>query len=578
MVQLLTNPVVAVVVFLGILIFVHELGHFIVGRLCGIGVEIFSIGFGPKLFGFERNGTLYQVALLPLGGFVKFAGAYPDEEVKELHRGHELNKAGALARLATISAGPLANLLLALFVFAWLGARGIEHIPAKIGQIIDNSRADQSGLHEGDIIIEVGGVQVKTWDEMRDIIVHSAEKPLDFLINRQGETRSLTIVPESKIGENAITTKKEQQGRLGIYFSQIPPVITIKDPRSLASKSGLETGDYVVSVKPAGVDAIATDSWAKLEDSLFTSYQAGLRQFVLEVRKGYDPFAKKDQLEGELSSILLDASDIALSFDHGQSWRQNRQKLSAALGLFDSQLTVFSGPKSNDGPFVKGDQIVAFNGQKISNFFDLAAALEENTQELVTLSIVRKYANYELKVPLNPIETQRADGKRTVYVLDATFLGQDLSPTLYIEKYDTLWQQIAFGAKATAKYSRLIISSLYGLITGEVPLKALGGPVLIAKVAQDAASLGLEPFLKTLALISINLGLVNLFPIPALDGGQLLIVLFEAMRRRPLSAVALENFQRIGFVMIMALVVLATYNDFSRYWTPILKGLRSVFE
>ena len=152
-------------------------------------------------------------------------------------------------------------------------------------------------------------------------------------------------------------------------------------------------------------------------------------------------------------------------------------------------------------------------------------------------------------------------------------MGQAESPEPYIEKYDSFFSAASYGIKETAVNSGAIIGGIWGLITGTLPLKALGGPMLIAKVAGDAAEAGFQAFFTAMAIISINLGVLNLFPIPALDGGQLLLVGAEAVRRRPLNEAAIENFQKVGFVMIMALVVLATYNDLSRFWGAMLKQM-----
>ena len=124
--------------------------------------------------------------------------------------------------------------------------------------------------------------------------------------------------------------------------------------------------------------------------------------------------------------------------------------------------------------------------------------------------------------------------------------------------------------------STMIVNAIAGLISGNLPLKALGGPVFIAKVAGDAAQEGWLVFFSTMAMISINLGVMNLFPIPALDGGQLLIVIGEVIRRKPLSEIAIENIQKVGFVMILGLIVLATYNDLSRFWSSMLKSISQI--
>jgi regulator of sigma E protease len=157
-------------------------------------------------------------------------------------------------------------------------------------------------------------------------------------------------------------------------------------------------------------------------------------------------------------------------------------------------------------------------------------------------------------------------------------MGSPIEPEPIYEVYKNPLSAISYGLKETAHQTGELAANVFELITGEVPLKALGGPMLIAKVAGESARRGWQTFLGSMALISINLGLLNLFPIPVLDGGQLVMMGVEGIRRRPLSEVAIENFQKIGFAMIMALVVLATYNDLSRFWKSMLSSVVGLFQ
>src|SRR3989338_1158206 len=143
---IIAHPFLAIIFALGILIFVHELGHFLVGKAFGIGVEGFYIGFGPKLIGLRYKNTQYQISLLPLGGYVKFAGGLPSEETPPEFRGKELYNASVLAQVSTILAGPLANLLLAVAVYSFLGTKGIEHPSPVIGQVRHGSPAYRAGI------------------------------------------------------------------------------------------------------------------------------------------------------------------------------------------------------------------------------------------------------------------------------------------------------------------------------------------------------------------------------------------------------------------------------------------------
>jgi regulator of sigma E protease len=188
----------------------------------------------------------------------------------------------------------------------------------------------------------------------------------------------------------------------------------------------------------------------------------------------------------------------------------------------------------------------------------------------VKLSFMRDYKEVSLTAPLKPLEVQAPEGLITLYVLDASMLGQTSLP-----EFETLREQNPLTAASLAvreayDQTSLMVIGLWQIMTGAVPIKSLGGPIMIAKVAGDSAKAGWMTFLASMAVISINLGLVNLFPIPLLDGGQLVLLSFEAVKRSPLEEATVENFQKLGFVMVMSLVILALYNDLSRFWSSIV--------
>jgi regulator of sigma E protease len=156
--------------------------------------------------------------------------------------------------------------------------------------------------------------------------------------------------------------------------------------------------------------------------------------------------------------------------------------------------------------------------------------------------------------------------------------GQLVDPDPIVEIYDSPVDAVAYGVKETARQTGELVRNVASLITGDIPLKSLGGPMLIAKVAGESARRGWQTFLNSMALISVNLGLLNLFPIPVLDGGQLVLMIAEGLKRRPLREAAIENFQKVGFAMVLALVVLATYNDLSRFWKSMLRSVVGFFQ
>ena len=249
----------------------------------------------------------------------------------------------------------------------------------------------------------------------------------------------------------------------------------------------------------------------------------------------------------------------------------------ASLGIASALLTI----ANVEPPAIAlqpDDHIVAVGEQRIDDIYDLGTALRAQQQATAMFTVIRDGKQQQLSVTLAEQITQRVEGAVTIYTLPATFVGTMFRPPAIVERYSNPLSALGFGVRETYDKSALVLSALFGLFTGDVPLQALGGPIMIAKVAGDSAKAGWKIFCMTMAIISINLGLINLFPIPVLDGGQLVMVGMECVRRRKLSMSTIENYQRVGFVMVMCLVVLAFYNDLSRYWQTFLQSVAGFFD
>jgi regulator of sigma E protease len=582
--QFLSHPIPAVVILLGLLVFIHELGHYLVGRWCGIAVETFSIGFGPQLMSFQRRGTVYQISAIPLGGFVKFAGSHPSEEVPSGLPGISFLAASLPKRAATVIAGPAANFLLAVVVYSVLGYSGMPHPPALIGEVINGSAAARAGLQYGDLVLKIEQRQVKTWRDIEEMVSKSPGKQLAVTVRREsGQEVTLQLTPDA-IQTTDIMGRSASIGRAGVALGRPSPVVTVLAASSPAGVAGLRTGDKITKVSLGG---------GERQIKFYPELVAALRQ------------AAKEGDQVELTAVeaplpeLVDArgpSKVAANESNAASDAQERKlylslqtahesglpdrDFMARLGLRGTELTIAvmeAGP-GETSPLKKGDLILSWNGSEVTDVYTLREKLLANTAPEVTLGIQRDDDVQDVKVQLKGVEIQRPEGVATLYTLPVAFWGQLIDPEPVIEKYASPIEALAFGLKQTGDQSYELAQNLASLVSGDIPLKALGGPILIAKVAGDSARRGWQMFLGSMALISINLGIINLFPIPVLDGGQLVLIGFEGLRRRPLATSAVENFQKLGFAMVLALVVLATYNDFSRFWRSMLESVVGLFK
>ena len=556
--DLFSHPVMGMVVLLGVLILVHEAGHYGVGRFFGIGVEIFSIGVGGPIFKWVRKGTEFRLAWLPLGGFVKFAGMTPGEPIAIGVEGMPFHQASRGARAAVLLAGPLANLVLAVVIYAALGMHGIKSPAPVVGMVVPNSPAQQAGFESGDRIVAIDKQPISTWTELQDTLFLAPGKKLDVVILRGGKTKALSVTPEAIEGVDKLG-RKVVRGQAGIGPGFIDTRVTVRYG-SPAANGQLPTGAIVTWVQGLGEkEQIPVGNWVELQAALYTCFLAK----VPYIDVGYQVLAKQEKgKEANLRTQIL-----------VETWRHLPQPVHAtilaeSLGIRDSQLTV---GESQNAAVQFGDQLLAVEGQSITDLFGLNAFISENRKKNAVIMVERQGRPLSISLAMQEIEVQRSTGKETLYVLPFSFLGSLLTAPPVLTQYTNPFLALAFGTRETLSLSRTMVEALGGLIVGAVPLQSLGGPIMIAKIAGDSVKAGWETFCQVLAMVSVNLGILNLFPIPVLDGGRLVVLLVEAVRRRSLKEESIERFQQLGFIMVLLLMFLSTYNDLSRFWTSIVK-------
>ncbi|MCG8685087.1 MAG: RIP metalloprotease RseP [Desulfobacterales bacterium] len=351
------HSAVAFVIVIGVLVFVHELGHFLLARLCGVGVEVFSLGFGPKILRKKYGRTEYCISAIPLGGYVKMMGEEPGaaEDMNPEDRHLSFTHKSLGKKTAIVAAGPAFNFLLAILIFYLLyQISGIYMAQPHVGEVVENSPALEAGLKKGDIIKEVNRIPIKSFDDIPQIISETGGSPVDILVEREGEVKAFLITPEVREGKNLF---------------------------------GEPVDRYVIGI-------IGT----------------------------------------------------------GETFHQS----------------------------------------------------------------------------LNPIQA----------------LGKSIADTFGLVK--------------------LTVLSVVKMINGTVSADNLGGPLMIAQMAGEQARAGMVNFVWFIALLSVNLGIINLFPIPVLDGGHLLFFGIEALMGRPVSDKLREKLIQFGAAVLVTLMIFVFYNDIVR--------------
>ncbi|WP_318369485.1 sigma E protease regulator RseP [Enterobacter sp.] len=440
----------AFIIALGVLITVHEFGHFWVARRCGVRVERFSIGFGKALWRrTDKQGTEFVIALIPLGGYVKMLDERVEPVIPEL-RHTAFNNKSVGQRAAVIAAGPIANFLFAIFAYWLVFIIGVPGVRPVIGEITPNSIAASAQITPGTELKAIDGIETPDWDAVR-----------------------LQLV--SKIGDEKTT----------------------------------------ISVAPFGSDSRQNKT-------------LDLRQWAFEPDRE-DPVAslgirpRGPQIEPVLAQVQPDSA-------------------ASKAGL------------------QAGDRIVKVDGQPLAQWMTFVNLVRDNPGTSLALDIERQGS--PLSLTLIP-DTKPVGGK------EEGFAGVVPKIIPLPDEYKTIRQYGPFSAivEATDKtwqLMKLTVSMLGKLITGDVKLNNLSGPISIAQGAGMSAEFGLIYYLMFLALISVNLGIINLFPLPVLDGGHLLFLAIEKLKGGPVSERVQDFSYRIGSVLLMLLMGLALFNDFSR--------------
>ena len=445
----LLTTIAAFLVTLGVLIVIHELGHYWVARWCGVKVLRFSIGFGRPIARWVRGAdrTEWVVSALPLGGYVRMLDERDPEAApsSEQEAARAFNRQTVGKRIAIVLAGPLANLLLAIFVYWLLNVIGVFEPRATLGTPPAATAAARAGVEAGDTVLEVDGGAVRSWNELRWLLLQKAVSRAPFAIEVEGadqRRRSLTIEP----GElSAADLEADVVARLGVVPYSGPPRINRLADGSVAARAGMQVGDTIIEV-----DGNRLNSARDLIERIRASAE---RRIELRVDRG-----------GE--TLRFDVTPARVNDEQGRP-----------IGRIGAEL-------SDRPPLIK--------------------------------------------VQYGPIESVvLATGKT--------------------------WDTAVFSLRMLGK-----------MIAGEASWKNLSGPVTIADYAGQTARIGLAPFLNFLALVSISLAVLNLLPIPMLDGGHLLYYLIEILKGSPPADWVIEWGQRAGVALLGLLTMLALYNDLMR--------------
>ena len=426
------TSILAFVFVIGVLVFVHELGHFLAARRIGVRVLVFSIGFGPKLLKVRRGDTEYCVSAIPLGGYVRMAGE--NTEDRRTGAPDEFLSKTKWERFQVLIAGPAMNVVLAIVVMTFVLYQGVdmplyESEPPVVGTVAEGSAADRVGIRVGERIVSVAGRVVETWEEMQLEVRPRADREIAVAVRNADGIRELQVTPDSQT--------RFELGDLGIGPVMRPQIRSVAAGQPAAA-AGIEVGDVIAAV------------------------------------------------EGE------------------------------------------------------------------------AVASEE------LIKRINAHADRPLTLTVRRGETSREVTVTPALVGDVGLIGVSVSPYEVRSIDPGLIDAFGYSLQRNYEWSGLIFQTLVGLFTAETSPRQLVGPVGIAQLSGGAAEIGFVALLSLMSMISLNLGILNLLPIPVLDGGHIAIIALEGVSRRNFSARIKERMLLFGFVALMMLMVTVIYNDLTR--------------
>jgi regulator of sigma E protease len=568
--------IIAGLVLLCILVVVHELGHFIFAKALGVRVLTFSVGFGPKLFGFKRGETEYRFSAILLGGYVKMYGESFTDVVEEEDKKHSFMHQPVWKKSLIAFAGPLFNFILPvlLFFFVLLGSESVL-LPVA-GVVLPDQAADKAGLLQGDRILAVNGQAVSTFTEVVQEVSSKPGQAIGLDIERLDAAGAkkhvkLTVVPTAEPNPHPLY-QGQSIGRMGVMPAIQKPQIAVLHSQSVAAKAGFLNYDEVVSV-----DGYAVASAKELFDRLLQNPQ---QAFELKVKRllsdGSTTILKLTlpvngnpvptfKLDGKMKRYAVTEDEIEEAIFQEQVAQaamlmraaEKQIGLQRGLAFIDGTLLGVD-PKSaaNELGLQPGDRLIALDGKPVFAWVEVNRAFEQAPDDHHLAVIVRGdnyfLATFRLKDKAFGEQMTQAYGEGPVAVRQ-------------VGAFEALKRSLG----RTSDLIEMTLKSLWMLLSFQVPVSQLGGPIMILGVAGEAAAQGFSFYIYIMSLVSVNLGLLNLLPIPVLDGGHLLMFGIEAVQRRPLSLKTRQLVTQIGMIFILALTAIALFNDFSRLFQTV---------
>jgi len=524
------------------LVVFHEFGHFLFAKIFGVKAEIFSVGFGPKLWSRQMGETEFRVSAIPLGGYVKLLGEDRESEISAADLNRSLHRQKPWKRFLIFFGGPLFNFILAIFIFMAVLAIGEPQIASVVGRVVQGSYAEKVGFRSGDRILEIDGKPVKKFEEVLIALNDHPNQSLDFLVMHPDVVQPvhLKVTPSSQSGFS-IYGESTPVGEIeGLFCSPRSPTAGVSNSNSTAARGGLSIGDKILKL-----DQIPIETWEQLE-ALYGKLKAQTA-FTLQFQNS----------KGKVSELPLVKPLHALGLEKD-------------FGIFSSEMFVekaVSRSPAEQAGLRAGDRLIGIGNLDVHGFFELKDAVQRSGEKDGKVKVRWERDGKIYHAEVIPTATAGRDpllNKTVQYTVGIVPMLFYAEPVTFIEKIWNPFTLVRVATERMVTFSWRNLVSMKKMVTGDVSVGTLGGPLMIGKIAGESLARGLTVFLTNMAIFSIGLGVLNILPVPVLDGGHLMLLGVESIRGKPLSLKQMEVVQGFGLVLILALMGIAFRNDLAR--------------
>jgi regulator of sigma E protease len=536
-----------------VLIFVHELGHFVCAKIFGVKVLTFSIGFGPKILRIRGRETEYCLGLLPLGGFVKMLEENRQEAILPEDKRRTFESQALYKRIIIVLAGPAMNVLFPVLIYFAVFAGDTRSLPSTVGVVLPGHPAEGK-LLEGDRILEIDGERVTTFAEVHRTVRGSPNKELKLRVFRNNAYVEVAVTPEEKIVHKPLDMI-EKVGEIGIKPSRPAAVIGVGRADSPAYRAGLRTFDLVTEVRGRPIKTYE-DLDNVLRDNRGETVPV---TYLRPVR-----FARALGAMADMGVYESGVAALTPETGHGD--------LFARTGMEPADLYVADvreGSAEWSADLRPGDRLTEVDRVEVRTWSMFTDKLFEAPEKPHKISWLRGGQPKSGTIQLRREDWVDEYGERRPRFLLRASNWAPVVPEPMVDNPSSLKTAFFLAVEETYDVVQLIVVGIARIAQGRVSLSTLGGPITIYDVVGEEARKGVSYFVWAMGVISINLGLINLLPIPLLDGGHLLFFAFEAVLRKPLPLRVREIASLVGLLFLLCFMGVAFKNDVERRWDVI---------